>query len=89
MLGRLAVQRASHIRCDNDPELTAHVLRDWCRFSAAQTAFIEPGSRRRKAWGGVVNARVRDELLDTEQFSCLAEARVVARGLQLLMPTSA
>jgi hypothetical protein len=33
------------IRCDNGPELTANALRDWCRFSGAGTAYIEPGSR--------------------------------------------
>ncbi len=33
-----------HIRCDNGPELTAHALRDWCRFSQTGPAYIEPGS---------------------------------------------
>jgi len=32
------------LRCDNGPELTSHALRDWCRFSHAETAFIEPGA---------------------------------------------
>lgn len=31
------------LRMDNGPELTSHALRDWCRFSAAQTAFIRAG----------------------------------------------
>ena len=31
------------IRCDNGPELTANALRDWCRFSGAGSAYIEPG----------------------------------------------
>lgn len=30
------------IRCDNGPELTANALRDWCRFSRAGCAYIEP-----------------------------------------------
>jgi len=33
-----------HIRCDNGPELTANALRDWCRFSRAGSAYIDPGS---------------------------------------------
>jgi len=33
-----------HIRCDNGPELTANAFRDWCRFSKAGSAYIEPGS---------------------------------------------
>jgi hypothetical protein len=31
------------IRCDNDPELTANALRDWCRFTGASTSYIDPG----------------------------------------------
>jgi putative transposase len=79
VLERLAAQRGApeHIRCDNGPELTAHALRDWCRFSHAATAFIEPGSPWQNAYVESFNARVRDELLDVEEFSCLAEARVV------------
>ena len=29
---------------DNGPELTAHALHDWCRFSRTGTSYIEPGS---------------------------------------------
>jgi putative transposase len=46
-LERLVDVRGSaptHIRCDNGPELTANALRDWCRFSGAASAYIEPGS---------------------------------------------
>ena len=64
-------------RCDNGPELTAHALRDWCRFQRAETAFIEPGAPWQNPFVESFNARVRDELLDVEQFSCLAEAVVV------------
>jgi putative transposase len=66
-----------HIRCDNGPELTAQALRDWCRFARTATAFIEPGSPWQNPYVESFGARVRDELLDVEQFSCLAEARVV------------
>jgi putative transposase len=66
-----------HVRCDNGPELTAHALRDWCRFKRTATAFIEPGSPWQNAYVESFNARLRDELLDVEQFSCLAEAAVV------------
>src|SRR4051794_15317584 len=45
VLERLAAERGApgYIRCDNGPELTAHALRDWCRFARTATAFIEPG----------------------------------------------
>jgi putative transposase len=65
------------LRCDNGTELTSHALRDWCRFSSTGTMFIDPGSPWQNAYVESFNGKVRDELLDVEQFACLAEARVV------------
>ncbi len=65
------------LRCDNGPELASHALRDWCRFSRAETAFIEPGAPWQNPFVESFHARVRDELLNVEQFACLAEARVL------------
>jgi len=79
VLERLVAERGApeHLRCDNGTELTSHALRDWCRFSKTETAFIEPGSPWQNAYVESFNGRVRDELLDIEEFSCLADARVV------------
>jgi putative transposase len=47
VLDRLIAARGrapEYIRADNGPELTANALRDWCRFSGAASAYIEPGS---------------------------------------------
>jgi putative transposase len=79
VLERLARERGAptHVRCDNGPELTAYALRDWCRFTATETAFIDPGAPWQNPFVESFNGRVRDELLDVEQFSCLAEARVL------------
>jgi len=65
------------LRMDNGPEMTAHALGDWCEFSKAGTAFIEPGSPWQNPFVESFHSRVRDELLDVEEFACLAEARVV------------
>jgi putative transposase len=65
------------IRSDNGPELTANALRDWCRFSGAGSAFIEPGSPWQNPYVESFGSRIRDELLAVEQFSCLAEAKVM------------
>lgn len=65
------------VRMDNGPELTSHALRDWCRFSAAETVFIEPGCPWQNPFVESFHARVRDELLNGEQFACLAEAQVL------------
>lgn len=79
VLERLAAERGApeHVRLDNGPELTAHALRDWCRFAATATAFIEPGAPWQNPYVESFHSRVRDELLDVEEFSCLAEAKVV------------
>ena len=79
VLEQLAAQRGTpaHVRCDNGPELTAHALRDWCRFTRTETAFIEPGAPWQNAYVESFNGRVRDELLDVEQFNCLTEAVVL------------
>jgi len=66
-----------HIRCDNGPELTANALRDWCRFSGAGSAYIDPGSPWQNPFVESFGSRIRDELLGVEQFSCLLEAQVL------------
>ena len=65
------------VRMDNGPELTSHALRDWCRFSTAGSVFIEPGCPWQNPFVESFHARVRDELLNGEQFACIAEARVL------------
>ena len=51
-------------------------------FSQTGTAFIEPGSPWQNPFVESFHSRVRDELLDVEEFSCLAEARVVISDWQ-------
>jgi len=65
------------LRVDNGPELTSYALRDWCRFAGARTVFIEPGAPWQNPFVESFHARVRDELLNVEQFTCLAEAQVL------------
>ncbi len=66
-----------HIRCDNGPELTANALRDWCRFSRAGSAYIDPGSPWQNPYVESFGSRVRDELLSGELFQTLVEAQVM------------
>jgi putative transposase len=80
VLDRLVAARGrspQFIRCDNGPEFTANALRDWCRFSRAGSAYIEPGSPWQNAYVESFGSRIRDELLAVEIFSCLAEAQVM------------
>jgi hypothetical protein len=38
------------IRCDNEPELAANALRDWCRFGGSGATSVEPGSCSAHRW---------------------------------------
>jgi hypothetical protein len=80
VLDRLIAERGTapgFVRCDNGPEMTANALRDWCRFSRAGSAYIEPGSPWQNPYVESFGGRVRDELLAVELFSCLTEAQVL------------
>lgn len=79
-LKRLVAERGApeNLRADNGPELTARVLREWCEAGSTDTAYIDPGSPWQNPWIESLNARFRDEVLDVEEFSSLAEARFIA-----------
>jgi transposase InsO family protein len=81
ILKRLVAQRGgapANLRADNGPELTARVLAEWCQSGLTATAYIDPGAPWQNAWVESFNARLRDEFLDVEEFSTLAEAQVLA-----------
>jgi transposase InsO family protein len=71
------------LRMDNGPELTANALRDWCRFSATGTAYIEPGSPWENPFIESFNGKLRDELLNVEAFETLLEVQVPAEDFRI------
>ncbi len=66
-----------HLRMDNGPEMTAHALQKWCESAGTGTVYIDPGSPWQNPYVESFHSRVRDELLDIEEFSCLTEAQVL------------
>jgi len=68
---------------DNGPELIAWALRDWCRLSGAQTSYIEPGAPWENPYVESFNGRVRDELLNVEEFTSLTVAQVVVEAWRI------
>jgi putative transposase len=76
-------RRPDFLRMDNGPELTAHALRDWCRFSRAGTSYIEPGSPWENPFIESFNGKLRDELLGGEIFETLLEAQVLAEDFRI------
>ena len=76
-LNRLFVERGApeYIRSDNGPEFTAKAVRKWLDRVGVKTLFIEPGSPWENGYNESFNGRLRDELLNGEIFTTLAEAR--------------
>jgi len=67
----------AHIRSDNGPEFTAHVVRDWLARLDVKTLFIQPGSPWENGYVESFNSKLRDELLNGEIFYTLREAKVI------------
>jgi putative transposase len=84
-LAGLAAARGApeHLRMDNGPELLAWALRDWCRLSGTRTSYIEPGSPWENPYVESFNGRVRDELLNLEEFTSLTVAQVVVEAWRI------
>lgn len=76
---RLVADRGApkYLRADNGPEMIAWTLRDYCRLTGTNTAYIEPGSPWENPFVESFNGRLRDELLNIEEFACLTEAKVI------------
>lgn len=67
-----------HIRSDNGPEFIAQAIRQWLQAAGVQTLYIKPGSPWQNGYAESFHARLRDELLETEVFETLGEARALA-----------
>jgi putative transposase len=85
VLERLAAERGApaNLRADNGPELTAWVLREWCRLGSTGTAYIEPARLGRTPTWSPSTPGCGDELLNVEELTSLAEAKVLAADATL------
>jgi putative transposase len=66
-----------HIRSDNGPEFVARNVRTLLTRLGVKTLYIEPGSPWENGYCESFNSKLRDELLEGEQFSTLYEAQVL------------
>ena len=71
-----------NIRSDNGGEFIAQVVRKFLQSSGAQTLYIEPGAPWENGFAESFFSRLRDEMLNIEEFMNLAEARWFARRRQ-------
>lgn len=70
----------AHLRSDNGPEFIAQVLRDWVAKAGIETMYIVPGSPWENGYAESFNSKVRDELLNAEEFASLLEAGVLSKA---------
>jgi putative transposase len=68
-----------HIRSDNGPEFIAKAIRAWMSGAGLETLYIEPGAPWENGYAESFNSKVRDELLNAEEFSSVLEAKVLAK----------
>jgi transposase InsO family protein len=66
------------IRSDNGPEFIAEAVKRWLTAFGVETLYIEPGAPWENAYSETFISRMRDELLDREEFANLKEAKVLA-----------
>ena len=66
-----------HIRSDNGPEFIATRVRAWLEENKVGPLYIEPGAPWQNGVGESFNGKLRDECLNLELFTSLAEAGVV------------
>ena len=71
------------IRSDNGPEFIAKAIQHWLEKANVRTLYIAPASPWENGYAESFHSRLRDELLDAELFTSLAEARHLATQWRL------
>jgi len=70
----------AHVRSDNGPEFIAKTIRAWMAGAGLETLYIEPGAPWENGYAESFNSKVRDELLNAEEFGSVLEARVLGQA---------
>lgn len=80
VLERIVAERGTpeHLRSDNGAEFIATKVKRWLAQARIATLYIEPGSPWENAYSETFNSRMRDEFLNRELFTSLAEAQLLA-----------
>ena len=76
-----------HLRSDNGPEFTAHLVRRWLARVGVKTLCIQPGSPWENGYVESFNGKLRDEFLNGEIFYTLHEAVVLVEQWRRLYNT--
>lgn len=68
-----------HLRSDNGPEFIADKVKMWTESLGVETMYIEPGAPWQNGYAESFNSRLRDEFLEMNYFTTMAEAQELAR----------
>lgn len=68
----------AHIRSDNGPEFVAKALRRMAEITGIENLYIAPGSPWENGYAESFHSRLRDELLNAEEFADVREAKALA-----------
>ena len=66
------------IGSDNGPEFIAHAVQQWLFSLEVKTLYVEPGSPWQNGYAESFHSRLRDELLNMEEFDSVPHARAHA-----------
>ena len=66
------------IRSDNGPEFIANAIQQWLTSLEVKTLYVEPGSPWQNGYAESFHSRLRDELLNMEEFDNVRHARAHA-----------
>lgn len=64
-----------HVRCDNGPEFIAKAIRGFLGQAEVKTLYIEPGAPWENGYAESFFSRLRDELMNGQEFEHLKDAR--------------
>jgi transposase InsO family protein len=67
-----------HIRSDNGPEFIARTIRRLAALTGVENLYIAPGSPWENGYAESFHGRLRDELLNAEEFADVREAKHLA-----------
>jgi putative transposase len=68
----------AHVRSDNGPEFVAGTVRRLADLTGVENLYISPGSPWENGFAESFHARVRDELLNAEEFEGVRDAKEMA-----------
>ena len=82
VVARVIAERGApgHLRSDNGSEMIASAMRAMLAEVGVETLYIEPAAPWENGYAESFNSKLRDELLECEEFTSLLEARVLGKA---------